>query len=833
MLYQSDFHSPLIQTCRLGPPRKSFAIGKKPFMRRACFTCLFVCLTTFLLSQSNPALTDPRAAQNSSPFQLGLSGRLRRQNQGPFDSGGLLRRLPFSSRRSDRLEYESSIKGSIQRNFQSSTADASTIFLEAGIYGSGVIDAISISVADVNGDGKLDLLVVNACADSGSCATSSVGVLLENGDGTFQTVQTYNLGDNYASSIAVADVNGDGKPDLLVANYCASLGLCGADDQPGSVGVSLGNGDGTFQTAQTYDSGSYYASSIAVADVNGDGKIDLLVANCGPGCYAGYGLGVASVLLGNGDGTFQAAQTYNTGGYSARTIAVGDIKGDGKPDILVVNEYNSYYEEGTASGVLLGVLLGNGDGTFQAAQGVTPFGTEALVYGQTASADFNGDGRLDVAAGELGALLLGNGDGTFQPALVLGAIGEGTAVGDFNGDGKPDLVVANGDSGLMILLNIAKRATTTSLTSSDGPSGFNQSVTFTAMVSPQYGGTATGTVTFYDGTTQIGSWKVSNNKAMLTISSHSIGNHFITAVYSGDGNFTGSTSNALSQVVNKATSITALLSSLNALLQGKSVTFTATVSSLAGTPTGKVEYLNGTSVLATVTLTSGPTKYTTSKLPAGSSSITAVYEGNSDNSGSTSAPVNQLVIAASITTLTLSPNPSTYGKAVNFAATVTSSIGAPPDGEKVTFMQGTTMLGTGTLNGDTATLSYSMLGVGTKSIKAVYQGDTDFAASTSKVEDQVVSKATSATTLTSSSNPSTFGQSVTFTAAVSAQFSGTPTGTVVFKDGTTTLKSVALSGGTASLIKAKLAIGSHGITATYSGGAERTSSSASVTQTVN
>src|ERR1035437_6279431 len=148
----------------------------------------------------------------------------------------------------------------------------------------------------------------------------------------------------------------------------------------------------------------------------------------------------------------------------------------------------------------------------------------------------------------------------------------------------------------------------------------------------------------------------------------------------------------LANATTTTTTTTALVSSMNPSVSGKPVAFTALVSSLAGTPTGRIKYLNGTTVLATLTLTAGSATYTTSKLPPGANSITAVYVGDSNNSGSTSAPVNQFVLEATTTTLSSSPNPSAYGQTVVFAAKVTSSIGTPPDGETVTFKQGATVL---------------------------------------------------------------------------------------------------------------------------------------------
>jgi hypothetical protein len=185
------------------------------------------------------------------------------------------------------------------------------------------------------------------------------------------------------------------------------------------------------------------------------------------------------------------------------------------------------------------------------------------------------------------------------------------------------------------------------------------------------------------------------------------------------------------------------------------------------------------------------------------------------------------------TTLTSSPNPSTYGQTVTFTAVVTSKLGAPPDGGTVTFMEGTTVLGTGTLSGGSASFMTSTLKVGTNAIKAVYGGDSNFASSASKAVKQVVSKATTTTALASSLNPSKVGQSVTFTATVTPEFSGTATGKVAFYDGTTLLKSVALSGGAAKYTTKTLTSGTHSITATYNGSTDFTSSSASLTQTVD
>jgi Bacterial Ig-like domain (group 3)/FG-GAP-like repeat/Transmembrane protein 131-like N-terminal len=415
--------------------------------------------------------------------------------------------------------------------------------------------AAAVAVADVNGDGKLDVLVTNSCVSSSDCSSiGTVGVLLGNGDGTFQPAMTYNSGGNQPSSIAVADVNLDGKPDLLVANLC-----CG-DDSP--LGVLLGNGDGTFQPAVTYSAGGYETGSISAADLNGDGKSDLVVANQ---CVNGScGQGNVGVLLGNGDGTFQSVVPYSAGSLP-NTVTVADVNKDGKPDLLVGDQC------GNCSGIVR-VFLGNGDGTFEPGANYNSGGYAAT---SVTIADVNGDGKLDLivsnlcvsstdCSGGTVGVLLGNGDGTFQTAVTYGSGGSypfSVAVADANGDGKPDLLAANecSDSSctygsVAVLINTSISPTATVLTSSQNPSSYGQAVTLTATVTSQgFKGPPTGTVSFFDGTRNIGNSQInSSGAATLTTSTLAVGTHSMTATYNGDANFAGSTSPILNQVVQGA-----------------------------------------------------------------------------------------------------------------------------------------------------------------------------------------------------------------------------------------------------------------------------------------
>jgi len=371
------------------------------------------------------------------------------------------------------------------------------------------------------------------------------------------------------------------------------------------------------------------------------------------------------------------------------------------------------------------------------------------------------------------------------------------------------------------------------LTSSNNPSSLAQSVTLAATVMPQNGGQASGTITFESGSTVLGVVAVSGNLATLTTNTLAIGTYSIGAVYSGDRNFIASVATSLTQSVTKATTNISVVSSANPSRSGHAVNFVVTVSSSAVVPTGDIQLLKGTTVLARLALKAGAVKYTTATLPAGFNTITVVYAGDANNNGSVSAPLNQFVLAAAMTTLTSSPNPSVYGQTVIFSTTIASSIGVPPDGETVTFKHGASVLGTGTLSGGTATLSTSTLAVGTKLVTAIYGGDTDFAASTSKAASQVIGKASTTTVLTSSQNPATFGQPITFTATVTPQFSGMPSGTVTFLNGTKVLETAPLSGGAASFTTSTLTRGVHNIAAKYNASTSFIGNTGSVSETVN
>ncbi len=413
-----------------------------------------------------------------------------------------------------------------------------------------------VTIADVNGDGKPDLVVANRCTDNSCYPDGSVSILLGNGDGTFEPLVNYDSGGYIASSVAVGDVNGDGHPDLVVSDWCQTYDC--PSGHAGGIGVLLGNGDGTFQPVVFYSAG-YRAAWAAVADLNHDGRLDVAVADVCQDNSCASGHGAVNVLLGIGDGTFQPAVPYDSGGFNASSVTIGDLNSDGYPDLVVTDHCQ---DSGCTSGNgAVAALLGNGDGTFREPVTYTTAGYDAV---SVAIADVNG-GPVDLVvanhckvftkycsqggAGSGGiSVLVGNGDGTFQTpiAFYTGTYGASQVlVADVNGDRRPDLLVANecsiakGNScttngTVGVLLNSLFDPAPTTVTSSVNPSIVNQAVTFTATVTSSPSIPDGEIITFYDGTTSIGTAPTKAATAILTVSFSKTGTHNVKAAYPGD-----------------------------------------------------------------------------------------------------------------------------------------------------------------------------------------------------------------------------------------------------------------------------------------------------------
>jgi hypothetical protein len=327
----------------------------------------------------------------------------------------------------------------------------------------------SVAIGDVDGDGIPDLVTAN----SGSAA-NDVTVRLGNGDGTFAAGTNFAAGGVAPISVAIGDLNRDGNPDLVVANS----GQVAPPADPGSLSVLLGAGDGSFGAATTYTPDET-PRSVAIADLNRDGKLDVVVACQGSGANHGHisvllgvgdgtlgaktdftandtpvsvavgdlnkdgkpDLAVANLnshdvssLLGAGDGTFGTATNTDTGGTLSQSIAIGDLNRDGNPDVAVANKGSDN----------VSVLNGVGNGTFGPA---TLYGAHTQPFA-VAIGDLNRDGRPDIVAANSGSsdisVLTGSGS-SFDPAVNVGAhtVPNSVAIADLDRDGKPDLAATN------------------------------------------------------------------------------------------------------------------------------------------------------------------------------------------------------------------------------------------------------------------------------------------------------------------------------------------------------------------------------------------------------
>jgi hypothetical protein len=542
----------------------------------------------------------------------------------------------------------------------------------------------SFAIGDVNGDGKPDLVFVinnlNARNPGGLLVQYPYPVYfvaLGNGDGTFQAAVPYAFPqiapaadfDNSltVTSLQIADFNKDGHADLIFV-YNDIAGGTGVNPYLQGFVVLTGIGNGTFSTTSTLT--STYSSATApttaltdqitnVADLNGDGVPDLIVV--APSFSTATGAATQlQVFVSNGDGTFKAPSTINVAANVYGLPVLADFNGDGKDDLAFITE-------DTSSQAGFAIALGNGNGTFASATISNLNGGDAIRSAGLAAADFNGDGKSDLAFVDTqgySGIFYGNGDGTFTSVPESGYIipkdvinlsgGVPIVAVDLNKDGKPDIFAGN-----VVFLSqseptvVTTTATTTTLIASPTTAAAGVSVTFTATVAPSSGsGSPTGSVTFYDGTTALGTQALASGTAAYSTSSLAVGTHSITAQYSGDSNYATSTSSALSFIVTAVSSLlntaTALAATPTSGVSGVSISFSATITPASGSavPTGSVDFYDGTTSLGTETLnSSGEATLSTSTLAVGTHSITAKYSGDTNFNASTSSAVTVTISA--------------------------------------------------------------------------------------------------------------------------------------------------------------------------------------------
>ncbi len=591
------------------------------------------------------------------------------------------------------------------------------------------------NLGDLNNDGYPDLITPTTGTVNGNTAVFTVslgsakGVFVPDSTITapptvtvtvseFTSPVTVNTTNLPPSSYAIGDVNGDGHADVV---YVANNGGYSV------LFVALGNGDGTFAVATAtgfpqiapasgYDN-STTVGNLRIQDFTHDGKADVLFNyydTQGPtGLYTeGFG-----VLPSNGDGTFGSPKLTST--YSSTTApntsylpavsAIADVNTDGLPDLVATNQTFSLSNGVGVTTSTVQIFLGKSDGTF--ASPTTAMTTTYL--GQVTVADFNKDGKLDIAAltetssaqAQL-AMALGNGDGTFGTSVTSNLLGgdairgSGLVSADFDADGNIDLALLDGNDFSGFFYGKGD-GTFTSVP-------FNGNIVPKDLISLDSGGQSIAVDLNKDGKPDI----LSGQTILL--------NQFGSAPV----------------VITAAPSTTVLSASASSIAPGASLTLTATVTSSTGTPDGTVTFFDGNNPLGTGTLDgTGKATFATSSLTTvGGHNLTASYGGSSSFQGSLSSIVVVTVATAApvatTTTLSATANSAVVGTSITFTANVNATTGTPTG--SVNFFDGATQLGSGTLDGTgKATYATSTLSAGSHSVTAVYVPTGNFSTSTS------------------------------------------------------------------------------------------------------
>ncbi|HSY36234.1 MAG TPA: FG-GAP-like repeat-containing protein [Acidobacteriaceae bacterium] len=634
------------------------------------------------------------------------------------------------------------------------TLGASNLSLTPGAtYPTGQLPSATVT-ADFNGDGILDL-AITVFDSLGTYVPGSVIILLGKGDGTFTAAPTL-VTDALPCCLVTADFNGDGKPDLAFG---------GTTD--GSISIFLGNGDGTF-TQGVSISGKFADNlALAVGDFNGDGNEDLIVSETAANSIR--------VLLGRGDGTFTSVPETPATGDNPNGMAVGDFNHDGHLDIAVSNVFPQPGSDAPSS---VTILLGNGDGTFTPAPSI-PVG---VAPEQILAADFNGDGKLDLAVLNIGtpttiSLLFGNGDGTFDsstPQIPLPYLSWFT-LGDFNGDRKPDI------GGFLEVYQ---------------PTNVNQNVY--ALINNGDGAFAS-----------------------ITASDSQIPNGGVAGDFNGDGladlavtGEYGGLSIYLTTINGLPATTTTLTCNPSTLSVNTESLFSATVFSASGTPTGSILLTDNGAALGQLTLTNGVASYDFTARQSGTRTIVATYVPTGSFAASSASCVLTVSGYSTIAALSVTPTLASQGTPIRLTASVS---GGPPGFRgspvgTITFYNGSTVIDAGAhLLAGTVSFTTTTLPPGIDYLTCTYSGNSTFAPSTCNTVPVTITQTSSVISLTSSLNPAPSLTPITFTAQIAPGSSGTIVFNVNGQDITTTPNAA----GTATYTTSSLIPGRYLITASY------------------
>ncbi|WP_353073317.1 Ig-like domain repeat protein [Tunturiibacter gelidoferens] len=659
---------------------------------------------------------------------------------------------------------------------------------------------MAIASAYLDTDNNLDVVTGDAA--------QTISVLLGNGDGTFKPKVNYaGCVVGKALQILLADFNRDGVTDI-------ALGC--SDGTNGGLVIILGSGDGKFQTPVYYPTGD--VASIAIGDFNGDGLLDIALSNKSQQNI--------TIFIGDGSGKFLPEAVPLVTPALAHGVVVADFNLDGKDDVAYA--VNTATPNSSLSDLYL--ALGNGDGTFQ-----LPTSPVATQIGEFLTAgDTNADDFPDIISSTITRpgsgnnignslfVLLGDGKGDFTTTTYVSDIPSDPHLADVNGDGIPD-IIAGGSTGALVYQGngdgtfqnyqepgIGGFALTYAVNAGDYNNDGNADLIGTDADTPRAAVSLS----------QVQQTSVASALTHVAVFPLGSGVHQVDASYSGDSIYIGSLSATVPLTAAPVnTTLTLTASSTSAILPGQSVVLTAVLSPYTVGPpttttdTESVKFFTGTTLLGSGKLVKGVATLTTTALPIGADALTATFAGDSNYNPSNS---NMVTATVSNVLLSSSPNPSTYLQSVTFTGTVaTGKTGT------ITFFDGTKSIGSGVISGGTATLTTSSLSGGAHNITAQYSS------SKSPVLVQVVNKATPTVSVTTS-GPSNYGDTVTITASVPAD----ATGTIVFTSGSIALGSGTITSGTVSVTTKLLTPPSDLITAAYSGDGNYNSAIGTTLQTV-
>jgi hypothetical protein len=716
------------------------------------------------------------------------------------------------------------------------------------------------TVFDINGDGRDDIL---------STDLGDLYFAISQGDGSFTTVTTklpvdYSPDDGAAQSIPVlADFDGDGKAEAVVGTgtsvYVLKGHANGLFDSPGvklttpaymgvptegaialaagdfdgdghqdiallvAAGISLvpptngyygalfvyyGDGKGHFSTPLAVTAFNRYYTGMQAADLNKDGLDDLVLKTSGS-LGGGYAVGVIHSLRGR---TFGPEINYYAGTGLA-DLSIIDLNHDGFPDLVFGNgDFNI-----RASSVTVLMNLGNTAqvaGTLRASPEPSITGQPFQLIATLAAPDhsaLSGDVSFSIDGIAAGSASLASNTATLPVSTILAA-GVHTIRADWPGNSTYGTVSLAADHQV-----VAGYPTSTSIVSSRNPAPFGASVVFTISVQST-SGIPPGSITLTDGSTLLDSIRLADGTATYSTSTLAPGTHTITATYVPDTGWAPS-SGSLTEEIDRIDAAATFTARPNPVYAFQKVEMTARLQASGPTPTGSVTFDENFNGLGTQMLTNGSATLTTSFSAAGSYILSGQYSGD-QNYNSSGLPLLSETVLINTTTTRLSVliSPSIAFQPTTFKATVSSSTTPTLSaGGSVSFYDGNLTLGNAKLVNGIAALSTTSLNAGAHAITAAYAGDLAFGPSSSDILTLPVQRAPSTVRLASTINPVRQGISVSFIATIAG--APVPGGTVAFFDGGTQLGSPATvnATGTATLATNSLIVGTHAITAAYSG----------------